>query len=51
MLPLAWLGGDLKSGASVADLILSMGLTDFSSIFSLISTCRKKKLRFECSFV
>jgi hypothetical protein len=27
MLPLACLAGDLKSGASVADLILTMGLT------------------------
>jgi len=36
MLPLACLDGDLKSGASVADLILIMGLRDIdSSTFTL----------------
>jgi hypothetical protein len=41
MLPLACLDGDLKSGASVADLILTMGLNGefaFSFNFGVVST-------------
>jgi hypothetical protein len=55
MLPLACLDGDLKSGASVADLILIMGLNPIKiskiGFFSQVHLCGTMGKDFACSLI